>query len=280
MKALRSHQLIRAACAAAAGTALAAALALIAILLVQASGVLDPGFLFGTPSRFADRAGVGPAFAGTLWLALLTTALSFPAGVGAAVYFEEYAPRTRTMSAIGSAVVNMAGVSPVVFGVAGLALFVRGMGLGPTILAGGLTLATLALPMVVATSREALRQVPRAIRLAAYGLGATRWEVIRRQVLPAAAPGIVTGLYLALARSVGAAAPLLVIGAASFITFAPRTTGDPLTALPTQVFAWSARSQQDFSALAAGAGLALLLILLACHLVALAVRRRFAGALR
>lgn len=278
MKRFRHHGPVSAAGSVAASVTLATAMTLIAILLVEARGVLDFGFLLGTPSRFAAQAGIGPALAGTLWLTLLTAALACPVGVGAAVYFEEYAPRTRAMLAIESAVANLAGVPPLVFGVAGLALFVRGLGLGSTVLAGGLTLAMLALPTVLVTSKDAIRQVPPGVRAAAYALGATRWEVIRRQVLPAAAPGIVTGLTLALARAAGAAAPLLVIGAASFITYAPGTPGDPLTSLPTQVFAWSAPSQPGFTALAAGAGVVLLALLLVLHLAGLALRRRLAGA--
>ena len=277
MKAFRHQGPVSAACSMGASITLGAALILIAILLVQARGVLDFGFLLGTPSRFAALAGVGPALAGTLWLALLTGALAFPVGIGAAVYFEEYAPRTRTVAAIESAVTNLAGVPPLVFGVAGLALYVRGLGLGPSVLAGGLTLAMLALPAVIVSARQAIRQVPQDVRAAAHALGATRWEIVRRQVLPAAAPGIMTGLTLALARAAGAAAPLLVIGAASFVTYAPATPGDRLTALPTQVFAWSARSQPDFAALAAAAAVVLLGLLLVLHLAGLALRRRLAG---
>lgn len=280
MKGFRNHGLIGSVCSFAAAITLAAAATLIVILLVQAGGVLDFGFLVGTPSRFAAQAGVGPALAGTLWLTLLTAALACPVGVGAAVYFAEYAPRSRAVRVIESAVSNLAGVPPLVFGVTGLALYVRGLGLGPTVLAGGLTLSMLALPTVVVTSQEAIRQVPAGVRAAAYALGATRWEVLRRQVLPAAAPGILTGVTLALARTTGAAAPLLVIGAASFITYAPATPGDLLVALPTQVFAWSARSQPGFDALAAAAGVVLLALLLVLHLASLALRRRLAGAAR
>lgn len=276
----RPGGLLGAACRIAAVLTFTAALALVGVLLFQARGVLDLGFLLDAPSRFAERAGVGPALGGTLWLALLTAAFSFPVGVGAAVYFEEYAPRTRTTSLIEAALTNMAGVPPVVYGVVGLALFVRGMGLGPTILAGGLTLAMLALPTVLVATRTALRQVPRGVRSAALALGATRWQVIRHQVLPAAAPGIVAGLSLALTRSLGAAAPLLVIGAATFVSHAPRSPGDVLAALPTQIFTWSTRSQPEFGALAAGAAAALLLLIATVNLGAHFLRRRLAGALR
>ena len=265
------------ACGVAAAMVAAAFLIMAVVLVGKAWSAADLGFLFDPASRVADRAGIGPALAGTLWLAALTIAVAFPVGVGTAVYLEEYAPRTGVTAAVGGAVANLAGVPSVVYGVAGLALFVRGMGMGPSLLAGGCTLAALALPTVIVTSRAAIRAVPRGLREAAYSLGATRWQVVRGQVLPAAAPGIVTGSCAAFTRTAGEAAPLLVLGAVSFMTFAPRSPADPLASLPTQVFAWSTRSQQDFAAVAAGAGVALLLVLLVMNLVARAVRRRLQG---
>ena len=256
----------------------AAAFVTMAVVLVgKAWSAADLGFLFDPSSGVADRTGIGPALAGTLWLAALTIAAAFPVGVGTALYLEEYAPRTGVTVAVGGAVANLAGVPSAVYGVAGLALFVRGMGMGPSLLAGGCTLAALALPTVIVTSRTAIRAVPQGLREAAYSLGATRWQVVRGQVLPAAAPGIVTGSCAAFTRTAGEAAPLLVLGAVSFMTFAPRSPADPLVSLPTQVFAWSTRSQQDFAAVAAGAGVALLLVLLVMNLVARAVRRRLQG---
>ena len=280
MGTLRRHGPIGTVCGLAAAAVLAAFMLLIAVLLAEAWPVLDPGFLVDGPSRFADRAGVGPALAGTLWIAFLTAAIAFPTGLGTAVYLEEYAPRTRMTGAIESTIANLAGVPSVVYGVVGLALFARGLGLGASILAGGCTLAAFALPTVIVASRSAIRGVPKGLRIAAYGLGATKWQVIRHQILPAAAPGVLTGCCLALTRAMGEAAPLLVIGAAAFITFAPGGPGDPLTSLPTQIFAWAARSQEDFAALAAGACVALLLVLLAMNLVALAVRHRLRGVKR
>ncbi len=265
------------ACGVAAAMVAAAFLIMAVVLVGKAWSAADLGFLFDPASRVADRAGIGPALAGTLWLAALTIAVAFPVGVGTAVYLEEYAPRTGVTAAVGGAMANLAGVPSVVYGVAGLALFVRGMGMGPSLLAGGCTLAALALPTVIVTSRAAIRAVPRGLREAAYGLGATRWQVVRGQVLPAAAPGIVTGSCAAFTRTAGEAAPLLVLGAVSFMTFAPRSPADPLASLPTQVFAWSTRSQQDFAAVAAGAGVALLLVLLVMNLAARAVRRRLQG---
>lgn len=274
MKFFRRHGKAGTACGAGAWTA-AAGLALLAgVLAARGWEALDPAFFASPPSRDPSRAGIGPALAGTLWLALLTVLFALPVGVGAAVYLEEYAPRNR-WSALGeSLAASMAAVPSVVYGVAGLAVFVHAMGAGRSILAGGLTLATLALPAVVATSQGAIRAVPESLRHAAYGLGATRWQVVRHQVLPAAAPGVAAGACLAFTRTVGEAAPLLVIGAASFVTFAPTAPGDPLVSLPTRIFDWTARSQPEFGALAAGAAIALLLLLLAANLTVLALRRR------
>ena len=264
-------------CGVAAAMVAAAFLTMAVVLVGKAWSAADLGFLFDPSSRVAERAGIGPALAGTLWLAVLTAAFAFPVGVGTALYLEEYAPRKGVAVVVGGAVANLAGVPSVVYGVVGLALFVRWLGMGPSLLAGGCTLAALALPTVIVTSRAALRAVPRGLREAAYSLGATRWQVVRGQVLPAAASGIIAGSCAAFTRTAGEAAPLLVLGAVSFMTFAPRSPADPLASLPTQVFAWSTRSQQDFAAVAAGAGVALLLVLLVMNLVARAVRRRLQG---
>lgn len=262
------------ACGVVAAGVVAAFLTVAVVLAGQAWSAADPGFLFAPSSGVADRAGIGPALTGTIWLLALTVALALPVGIGTAVYLEEYAPRTGVAAVVGGLVASLAGVPSVVYGVAGLALFARGLGMGASLLAGGCTLAVLALPMVVVTSRAAIRAVPQGLREAAYGLGATRWQVVRGQVLPAAAPGIVTGSCAAFTRTAGEAAPLLVLGAAAFMTFAPRTPANPLASLPTQVFAWSTRSQQDFAAVAAGAGVALLLVLLVMNLVARTIRGR------
>ena len=245
-----------------------------------ASQVIGIDFLRGAPSGAAHSAGIGPALAGTLWLLLLTAVLALPVGIGTAIYLEEYAPRTRLTAVIESVAANLAGIPPVIYGMAGLALFVRALGMGPTILAGGCTLAVLALPVVVVTSRTAIRRVPEGLRLAAYGLGATRWQVVRDQILPAAGPGILAGCCTAFTRTVGAAAPLLIIGTASFMSFAPQTPAHPLTSLPTQIFSWATRSHGEFTALAAGAAVVLLLLLLTMNLVSALVVRRLGGTSR
>lgn len=249
----------------AAGITLAVLCMLAVVLLFNAAG---------RPDASAVRSGLGTAVAGTLWLAAITAVIAVPVGVGTAVYLEEYAPRTRAWRYLASVLANLAGVPSVVYGIAGLALFVRGMGLGPSILAGGLTLAVLTVPRVFASSRRALASVPESLRWNAQALGAARWQVVRDQVLRAAAPDIVKGCSAALVRAVGAAAPLLIIGAASFTTFAPTSPSDPLTALPTQVFAWTARPQAGFPALAAGASVTLLFVMALIRLVPWDLRRR------
>ena len=251
-----------------------------AYLGFTASQVIDLDFLRRAPSGVVAMAGIGPALAGTLWLLILTAVLALPIGIGTAIYLEEYAPRTRLTAAIESVAANLAGIPSVIYGIVGLALFVRALGMGPTILAGGCTLAVLALPVVIVSSRTAIRRVPEGLRLAAYGLGATRWQVVRNQILPAAGPGILVGCCAAFTRTAGAAAPLLVLGTATFMSFAPQTPAHPLTSLPTQIFAWATRSQEEFAALAAGAALVLLLLLLAMNLVGALVVRRLNGASR
>lgn len=271
---------VGAACRVAALAVLLGFLVFAAYLVFMAVQVIDIDFLREAPSGAADSAGVGPALAGTLWLLALTAVLAFPIGIGTAIYLEEYAPQTRSTAFIESATANLAGIPPVIYGIAALALFVRALGMGPTILAGGCTLAVLALPVVVVTSRTAIRRVPEGLRLAAYGLGATRWQVVRDQILPAAGPGILAGCCTACTRTVGAAAPLLVIGTASFMSFAPRTPAHPLTSLPTQIFSWATRSHEEFAALAAGAAVVLLLLLLTMNLVSALVVRRLGGTSR
>lgn len=268
----RVRRWLRALGGVAAGITLAALCMLAVVMLLNAGRGPDAGI--------SAHSGLLAAVAGTLWLAILTAAIAVPVGVGAAVYLEEYAPRTRAWRFLASVLANLAGVPPVVYGIAGLALFVRGMGLGPSILAGGLTLGVLTVPRVIANSRRALASVPESLRWNALALGATGWQVVREQVLRAAAAGIVKGCSAALVRAVGAAAPLLIIGAASFTTFAPVSPSDPLTSLPTQIFAWTARPQAGFPALAAEASVTLLFVMALIGLVLWDIRRRHGEARR
>ncbi len=238
--------------------ALATAPVIVLILLAQSFLSSGSGFAIDLPARLIDRA--GPALAGSLWLTLLTALIALPVGVGTALYLVEYAPATRIVRTLQALLASLAGVPSIVYGMVGLALFVRGLGLGSSILAGALTLSAMAIPIVIAHARAALLAVPAALRQSALALGATRWQVILHQVLPAAAADILAGCRTALLRTLGAAAPLLVIGPASFMTFAPSRPADPLSSLPTQVFVWAARPQSEFLALAAGASLALVFL--------------------
>jgi phosphate transport system permease protein len=251
----------------------------LAVLLVDVFGDglpwLDVGFLSSFASRFAERAGVKAALFGSLWILVLTALLSFPLSVGAAIYLEEYAPRGWITRAIQTNIANLAGVPSIVYGILGLAVFVRTLGLGRSVLSGALTLTILILPVIVMASQEAIRAVPDSIRQAAYGLGATRWQVVRLQVLPMAMPGILTGTILALSRAVGETAPLIMVGAVGFLAFTPSGVLDPFTVLPLQIYAWVSRPQAEFRGLAAAGIIVLLVVLLTMNAVAILLRNRY-----
>ncbi len=237
-------------------------------------GVLSWSFFTRYPSRFPEQAGIRSALLGTLWVMGLTALFAVPLGVAAAIYLEEYAPRNRLTRLIELNINNLAGVPSIIYGLLGLELFVRGLRLERSILAGALTLSLLILPILITASREALRAVPMSLREAAFALGATRWQVIRHQVLPVAFPGILTGMILALSRAIGETAPLITIGALTFIAFDPRSPSDPFTVLPIQIFNWISRPQADFHARAAGAILVLLAVLLSMNSLAIYLRHR------
>ena len=236
----------------------------------------DPGaFLGNFVSRFPARAGIKAALYGSLWLMGLTALFSFPVGVGAAIYLEEFAPRNRLTNFVEANIANLAGVPSVVYGLLGLGIFVRFFGMGPSLLAGGLTLGVMSLPLIIIACRESLRAVPESIRLAAYALGATRWQAVRHHVLPAALPGTLTGAILSLSRAVGETAPLLVIGAAVAIFKTPDDVRDPFSALPVLIFNWTGRPQPAFAEAAAAASIVLLAMLLAMNSVAIFLRNRY-----
>ena len=236
----------------------------------------DPAaFLANYASRFPARAGVRAALVGSLYLMAVVLATAVPLGLGAAIYLEEFSAPSRLSGFIEANIANLAAVPSVVYGVLGLAVFVRFFGMGPSILAGGLTLALMTLPVVIIASREAIRAVPATIRQGALALGANKWQVVRYQVLPAAAPGIVTGTILGVARALGETAPLLVIGAAVSVFHLPKGLNDNFAALPVLIFTWTSRPQQGFVAAAAAAIIVLLAILAALISVALFVRNRY-----
>ncbi len=251
---------------------------LLAVLLIHATwqGIpwLDKQFLTEFPSRFPERAGIKSALWGTLWLISLTAAISIPVGVAAAIYLEEYAKRNRINTVIEVSIANLAGVPSIVYGILGLAMFVRWLNLGRSVLAGAMTMSLLILPVIIIASREALRAVPSSIRLAAYALGATPLQTIRHHVIPAALPGILTGTILALSRAIGETAPLIMIGALTYVAFVPRGPMDAFTALPIQIFNWVSRPQEEFHELAAAGIVVLLVVLLLMNATAVFIRHR------
>lgn len=253
---------------------LAGLLVLLGGIAVDGLGRLDGAFLTAAASAVPERAGIRAALAGTLWVVGLTAAISVPLAVGAAIYLEEYAPELTVVRWVQVNIANLAGVPSVVYGILGLALFVRGFGLGRSVISGALTLSLLMLPLLVLAVQEALRAVPRELREGAYALGATRWQVVRHQVLPEALPGILTGIILAVSRAAGETAPLVLVGAVGYVAFAPTGPGDPFTVLPLQIFTWLSRPQPEYRALAAAAIVVLLVLLFLLNAAAIVVRSR------
>ncbi len=236
---------------------------------------LDPALFLNPPSFDPLKAGARPAILGTIYLMGLLLVMAVPIGVGTAIYLEEYADRDRWYNRLLELnIQNLAAVPSIVYGILGLAFLVRGLGLGRVLLAGAMILTLLVLPTIIVASREAIRAVPDSIRQGAYALGSTQWQVISRQVLPAAIPGIATGTILALARAIGETAPLLLVGALTYVAFDPTLLGD-FTALPIQIYQWIARPQEDFRLLAAAAIIVLLGLLLTMNAFAIWLRNRY-----
>jgi phosphate transport system permease protein len=254
--------------------------ALIVDVLVDAAPVFGSRVLTSFPSSNASAAGLQPAIFGTLWIIAVCALFIVPVGVATAVYLEEYADSSRWWNRLIEVnIQNLAAVPSIVYGILGLAFLVRGpLSLGRVVLAGGLTLGLLVLPVVIISGREAIRAVPPSIREGSMALGATQWQTIYKQVLPASIPGIATGVILALSRAIGETAPLIVVGAATFITFNPHGLvgdGAGFSALPIQIFSWISQPQEEFHQLAA-AGIVLLLGLLCCmNGVAIYLRNRY-----
>jgi phosphate transport system permease protein len=236
---------------------------------------LDWQFITSFPSRFAERAGVKAALAGSVWLIGLTALFSFPIGVATAIYLEEYAPQNRLTRIIQLNIANLAGVPSIIYGLLGLAVFVRALALERSVLSGALTMTLLILPTIIIAAQEAIRAVPSSLRQASFALGATRWQTVWHHVLPVALPGILTGTILALSRAIGEAAPLITIGALTFIAFTPQSPGDPFTVLPIQIFNWVSRPQDEFHGIAAAGILVLLIVLLSMNAVAIFLRNRY-----
>lgn len=254
---------------------------LIVTIVVNGAPALSGDFLSKYPSRFADRAGVFPAIVGTLLLGVVSMAVALPVGIAAAIYLNEFARDTRLVMLLRASIGNLAGVPSIVFGMLGLALFVRYLDLGRTVVAAGLTLGLLTLPIVIVAAQEALKAVPRSMREAAFGLGASRWQVVRHHVIPYALPGMMTGAILALARAIGETAPLLMIGAAAFISpvdglgeLVKEAWTEAFTALPIVSYAWATDARSAFHDLAWGSVLLLLAIVVVSNLAAIVLRDR------
>ncbi len=254
------------------------AIVILAVLIwdITTSGArwLSLDLLTNTPSRKPEQAGLRPALLGTLWVIGLTALFAFPVGVGAAIYLEEYAPNNRWTRLLRTNIANLAGVPSVVYGLLGLGVFVSLFALERTVISGALTMALLILPVIIIASQEAIRAVPPSLRLAAFALGATRWQVARDHVLPAAMPGILTGIILSISRAMGETAPLLVVGAAAYVTFNPAGLTSKYTVLPIQIFRWASSFREDFQQISASAIIVMLVVLFALNALALVVRMR------
>jgi phosphate transport system permease protein len=264
--------------------ATAVAIASLAVLLVDVAseglGRVSWDFINSFPSRKPEDAGIKAALWGTLWMMGLTAVFAVPVGLGAAIYLEEYAPRNWLTRVIQVNISNLAGVPSIVYGLLGLALFVRALELERSVLAGSLTMALLVLPIIIIATQEALRAVPSSIREAAYAVGASRSQMVFYQVVPAALPGALTGVILALSRAIGETAPLITIGALLFVPFTPDSPLDKFTVLPIQIYNWTSRPQAGFQENAAAAIIVLLVVLLAMNSIAIFLRNRFQATAR
>ena len=236
---------------------------------------IDWDFLNSLPSRKAEKAGILTAWSGSLWIVIFTFLVVVPLGIAAGIYLEEYGDKSKLSSLLEVNISNLAGVPSVIYGLLGLEIFVRLMNLGSSILAGSFTLALLVLPIIIVATREALKAVPPSIRAASYGLGATKWQTVWYQVLPAAGGGILTGVILAISRAVGETAPLIVIGALAYVPFTPSSPMDEFTVLPIQIFNWISRPQHEFTINAAAAIIILLIITFIMNGIAVYFRNKW-----
>jgi phosphate transport system permease protein len=236
---------------------------------------LNLDFITSLPSWRPDKAGIYTALLGTAWVLVTTALIAIPLGVAAGIYLEEYGRKNRFAKIIEINITNLAGVPSIIYGLLGLEIFVRVFHFGESILAGSLTLALLILPIIIVTTRESIKAVPKSIREASFGLGASKWQTIRHQVLPASAGGIATGSILALSRAIGETAPLIIVGALAYVPFAPKTPLDQYSVLPMQIFNWVSRPQKGFIANSAAAIIVLLLVTFLMNGIAVYLRYRW-----
>jgi phosphate transport system permease protein len=252
-----------------------ALMALLIDILIDGLRVLSPELFTNYPSRRASQAGMKSAIVGSLYMLLIMAPLSFLLGVGAAIYLEEYAKKNRFTRMIQLNISTLAGVPSIVYGILGLTLFVRMLAFERSLLSGALTMTLLVLPIIIVASQEAIRAVPRTRRDASYALGATKWQTVSRSVMPSALPGIMTGVILALSRAIGETAPLVMIGALTFVAFLPNGIMDSFTVMPIQIFNWISRPTEAFHQLAAAGIIVLLAMLLLMNFAAILLRNKY-----
>ncbi len=260
---------------AASSFALVVLFALLFTVFKDGLGGLSWDFITSFPSRFASKAGIKAALFGTLWIVGLTALFSFPIGIGAAIYLEEYAKQNWFSRFINLNIANLAGIPSIIYGILGLAFFVRGLGFGRSLLAGSLTMALLILPIIIIASREAIKAIPGGLREASFALGASQWQTIRRVVVPSSFGGILTGTILGISRVISEAAPLILVGALTFLAFTPESPMDPFTVLAIQIFNWTGKPQTDFHDIAASAIIVLLVLLLITNSLSIILRNKY-----
>lgn len=250
-------------------------------ILSQGLPYLNWKFITSLPSRFPGKAGIFPALVGSAYTIGLTTLIAFPLGVGTAIYLEEYASKkSKFVHLLEVNIANLAGIPSIVYGMLGLAVFVKLFAFERSVLSGALTLALLILPVIIVSSQEALKSVPRDLKQGSYALGATKWQTITGVVLPYAMPGILTGTILAVSRAMGEAAPLIMVGAAGYVAFLPESIFDAFSVLPIQIFNWSSRPQAEFQNIAAAGIIVLMVVLLSMNAIAIILRNRYQSRLK
>jgi phosphate transport system permease protein len=252
-----------------------ALIALIVDIIVDGVARVQPELFSEYPSRRASQAGFKSAIVGTLYMLLIMLPISFILGVGAAIYLEEYAPKNRITRLIQLNISTLAGVPSIVYGILGLTLFVRLMALERSLMAGALTMTILVLPIIIVAAQEAIRAVPKSRRDASYALGANKWQTVARSVMPSALPGVLTGVILAMSRAIGETAPLVMIGALTYVAFLPESLMDQFTVLPIQIYNYLSRPQEEFHSLAAAGIIVLLAMLLLMNFSAILLRNKF-----
>ncbi len=244
-------------------------------IVIEGAARIDWDFITNFPSRNPDKAGILPALVGTLWIMGLTAVIAIPLGISAGIYLEEYGKKSRLATILEINISNLAGVPSIIYGLLGLEIFGRIMGMGGSLLAGASTLSLLILPIIIVSTREALKAVPHSIKEASFAMGASKWQTVWHQLLPASFGGVITGIILALSRAVGETAPLIVIGALAYVPFVPASPTDEFSVLPIQIFNWISRPQKGFAINAASAIIILLLVTFVLNGIAMYLRNRW-----